>query len=433
MKKDISITVHKGHIIHTPTPHDFDCHRGHYLVHDTYVKGIYGSLEEIANATGCQVDKLDVHDHGDALVIPGFVDIHCHASQFGNYGLGLDKSLLGWLESYTFPEEKKFTDVSYAAEVYGRFVDALIQNGTMRSVLFATIHPESTRYLMTLIKEKGLGAYVGLVNMDRNAPDYLTTGTDQALQETRIWYEEMQLADQGGIVNPILTPRFIPTCSDALMSGLAALTAEWNAPIQSHLSENPDEVAWVRKLCPDSENYTDAYDLRGILTRQTIMAHCVYNSEDEIMRLKTRNVMVAHCPNANSNLASGLMQVRKFLDAGVRVGLGSDVGAGHQLFVPKIMTHAIQMSKLVNAVMDQSLKPLSPAEAFYMGTVGGGRFFGDVGCFLPGMAADLLVIEDDMIGPPKELTLEERMQRFIYCGDDRMIVKRYCNGKEIDM
>lgn len=430
IKKEKPCRIIKGHLIHTKTPLAFECLAAHYLViKNDCVFGVFRSLDSCQIA-GIDTSQIVVEDYGDCLIVPGFVDLHCHAPQYRNRGLGLDQPLLGWLESYTFPEESKFESESYAKSVYEAFVKELYKNGTLHSVLFGTIHLEATILLMNELEKAGLLAYVGLVNMDRNAPDSLCVETQESLINTKKWYEQTKNAYEN--VKPILTPRFIPSCTDTLMRGLTAFGNEVGAPLQSHLAENQDEIEWVKTLCPESQSYTEAYENRGALSHQTIMAHCVHNTQEEMDILKSKDVMVAHCPNANINLSSGLMPIRKFLDTGVRVGLGSDVGAGHQLFVPQLMVQAIQMSKMVTSLVDRDLRPLNPSEAFYLGTKGGGAFFGNVGSFEFGYKADFLIINDSLIGATKDLSLEERIQRFMYCGDDRTIQSRYVNGNRID-
>jgi guanine deaminase len=185
----------------------------------------------------------------------------------------------------------------------------------------------------------------------------------------------------------------------------------------------------VKTLHPEFISYAGVYDGMNLLTENTIMTHAVHNTPEEIRLLAKRNVFIAHCPNANFNLSSGIMPARKFLDAGIRVGLGTDIGAGHQIGIYKVMNSAVQASKINWLNSGKVERSLTMSEAFYMGTKGGGNFFGKVGSFEDGYSLDALVIDDKNLGDRDFRSIEERLQRFIYCGDDRNITKRYVAGK----
>jgi guanine deaminase len=280
---------------------------------------------------------------------------------------------------------------------------------------------------MDILDKAGIGAYVGKVNMDRNSPDYYVEDTTESLASTDEWL--LNTKDKYNLVKPIITPRFVPSCTDTLMKGLAELSKKYNIKIQSHLSENEHEVDWVKALHPQYDSYTEVYDAMGLLTENTIMAHTVHCTPKEIKLLATKNCFSAHCPNANYNLKSGIMSVRRFLDAGIKVGLGTDIGAGHQVGIYKVMAQAVQASKMNWFYGGKKENCLSMSEAFYMGTKGGGEFFGKVGSFEEGYSFDALVIDDETLGDRDSRSIEERLQRFIYCGDDRNIIKRYVQGK----
>lgn len=411
----------KGNIIFTASTERFEIYKNSYLVESDGT--IYGIFKELPD----NLKSIEVDDFGESLIIPGFVDMHFHAPQFQNIGLGLDEELLQWLEKYTFPEEAKYSDDKYAKRLYTNLTKQLWRNGTTRVILFSTIHRRGTEILMDVLDRAGIGAYVGKVNMDRNSPDFYVESTEESLATTEEWI--LATKDKYDLVKPIITPRFVPSCSEKLMKGLAKLSEKYNLKIQSHLSENDGEVEWVRSLHPEFDSYAGVYDGMGLLTENTIMAHTVHNVEAEIKLLSKRNVFSAHCPNANYNLSSGIMPVRKFIDAGVRVGLGSDVGAGHQIGIYKVMSQAVQASKMKWLESEKVERFLTMSEAFYMGTKGGGEFFGKVGSFEEGYALDAIVIDDESLGDRDFRSLEERLQRFIYCGDNRNIIKRYVAGK----
>jgi len=414
--------VLKGDIVFTPSMDEFKIYKDSYLVSENgKIVGIFEKLDE-------KYKDYTLKDYTGKMIIPGFVDIHLHAPQFPNRGMGYDKELLPWLQSYTFPEEAKYKDIKYAERVYRDFVKELWKNGTTSAVIYGTIHKESTKLLMDLLIESGIRAYVGKVNMDRNSIPNLTEDTERSLRET----EELILEykDKSPLVKPIITPRFVPTCSDALLEGLGKLALKYDVPVQSHLSENTDEVKWVSELHPDAKNYASVYDKFNLFgQRRTIMAHCIHNTDEEIDLMAKNGVYAAHCVHSNFNLSSGIMPVRKFLDKKVPVGLGSDISGGHEISIPKVMAASIQASKMKWLETDKKLKPLTLLEVFYLATKGGGSFFGKVGSFEKGYEMDCLIIDDSNLGIYRELTVEERLEKFIYLGDDRNIVDRYVAGK----
>lgn len=415
----------KGNIIHTPVFGEYSIiPQGYILYEDGEIQGVYKELP---------ADSQDaaVTDYGDRLIIPGFVDLHLHAPQFANRGLGLDKELLPWLEIYTFPEESKYTSTEFAQKAYQKFVKALWQQGTTRSIVFATQHREATVLLMDLMAKAGLGGYVGKVNMDRNCPAFYIESTEESLRETERFILETR--DRYALVKPIITPRFVPTCTAELMQGLGELSRKYGVPVQSHLSENTGENAWVKELHPEIKDYASVYDTYGLFGQQkTVMAHCVHVSDDEIALMAKNQVYVAHSPHSNNNLSSGIAPVRQMLEAGVPVGLASDVSGSHEIAMPRILTVAAQVSKLKWLECGKKKASLNTQELFYLATKGGGSFFGKVGSFEPGYALDVLIIDDTSLEDVNERSLEERLQRYLYCGDDRNIHARYVQGKLLE-
>ena len=422
MKKRESFLL-KGHICYSNE-------QGKLLVKpDSYAvcrEGIcQGVFKEIPEAFA----DLPIRDTGDCLVIPGLTDLHTHAPQYPFRGLGMDLELLDWLNIHTFPEEARYKDAEYAQRAYAMYVEDLKQSAVTRAVIFATLHVEATEILMDLLESSGLETYVGKVNMDRNGGTELQEESAQtSARETRRWLKEIE----GSYIHtrPILTPRFIPSCSDSLMKELKKIQEEYHLPLQSHLSENPQEVAWVKELCPNAASYSDAYFQAGLFggSEPAIMAHCIWVDDEEIALMKQQGIYVAHCPQSNANLASGIAPIRKFLEKGVRVGLGSDMAAGSTPSILRAMADAVQCSKLRWRYVDPVAKPLTFAEVFYMGTLGGGSFFGKVGSFLPGYAFDALILDDSSLRQPRRLELLEGLERFIYLGDDRNIAGKYING-----
>lgn len=415
--------VLKGNIIFTETPNEFKiCDNSFLVIQDGKVSGIYKELPS-------EFSNCEITDYGDNIIIPGMNDMHCHAPQFRNLGMAMDKELIPWLNSYTFPEESKYKDVSYAKNMYSKFVKEISNAGTTRATVFATVHTESTRELMKLFENAGMGAYVGKVNMNMNCPEGLLENIEDSLKETEDLLKEYSSSDS--IVKPIVTPRFVPSCTSDLLKGLGDLCVKYNAPIQSHLSENISEIEWVKELEPKSKFYGDAYNQYNLFGQTpTLMAHCVYSSDEEIELMKENDVMVVHCPASNFNVGSGISPIRKFLNEGVKVSLGSDISGGHSLSIFDAMVSAIQVSKLWWVNSDKKYDFLTLSEVFYMATKSGGSFFGKVGSFENGYDFDALVIDDSNLNHD-DYSLIERLERFIYVGDDRNIKDRYVQGNKL--
>lgn len=415
--------VYKAHILFTPERSRFEVlENGYIAVEDGVVAGVAANLSSL----GCE--GAEVTDFGDCLLIPAMNDMHVHASQYRNQGIAMDLELLPWLENYTFPEEIKYTDKAYARRMYSRFVRDLWRFGTMRACVFATVHTESTRLLMHLFQEAGMGALVGKVAMNRNCPDGLIESVDEMVSGTEALISEFNSPD--GLVRPIITPRFVPSCTPDMLKACGELAAQYGLPVQSHLSENTSEIAWVQSLEKESTSYGDAYDRYGLFGQTpTVMAHCVWTAGEELELMKRRGVMVAHCPTSNLNIASGLAPIRTFIEEDVPVGLGSDISGGHDLNIFRMMVFAIQVSKTVYQ-RDHSKPFLTLSEAFWLATKSAGRFFGRVGSFEHGYEFDALVIDDSDLNHDN-YSLLQRLERYVYLGDDRQIIHRFCRGCDL--
>ena len=415
--------IYKAHILFTKEKDHFE------VIENGYIGVADGRVVGVATDDSVfQCPEAEVIDLGDRLLIPAMNDIHVHAPQYRNLGLAMDLELLDWLDNYTFPEESRFADIHYAERMYRRFVHDLWRHGTMRTVCFATTHLPATRLLMRLFREAGMGAFVGKVNMNRNCPEALceTLGAAEQACETLV----REFGNPDSLVRPIITPRFIPSCTPEMLQLCGKLAQQYQLPVQSHLSENTSEIELVRTLEPESSSYGDAYNRYGLFGQTpTIMAHCVWTEGEELELIRKNDVMVAHCPTSNFNIASGMAPIRTFLDAGIRVGLGSDISGGHDLSIFRMMVYAIQVSKM-HYQRDKSKHFLTLSEAFWLATKSAGRFFGHVGSFEPGYDFDALVIDDHDLNHD-HYSLLHRLERFIYVGDDRNIVQRFCRGREI--
>ena len=422
--------VVKGNIIWSESLSSIKSMEDSFLVvEEGKVKGVFKTLPS-------QYSSLSIYDSGNGLVVPGLSDIHVHAPQFGFRGTNLDLELMSWLDTYTFPEESRLADEEYADKVYSLFVSTIAKSATTRLTAFATRHTDATLALMDKIEEAGLSGFVGKVNMDRNAPDSLREeSADYSASETERWLKAVEERGYSN-VKPILTPRFIPSCTDALMEKLSLLRDRYGLPVQSHLSENMGEVEFVRELSPSSAFYGDAYDRFGLFGGEgkngCIMAHCVLSGEDEISLIKKNGVYVAHCPESNANLKSGIAPLRRYLDEGINVGLGSDIAGGTTESIFDAMIDAVKMSKMYWRLVDDSKEPLSFKEALFLGTKGGGSFFGKVGSFEEGYEADILVLSDSHIPYPRALSPLERLERFAYLhGDINGLEAKWVRGRRL--
>lgn len=415
--------VLKGHICHSADKDHIEILEDHYLVcEDGICRGVFPVLPDA-------YASLPVRDLSGKLIIPGLSDLHIHAAQFAYRGLGMDMELLEWLNHHAFPEEGKFADLEYAEVAYSQFVKHLRRSETTRACIFTTIHREATELLMEKMEQSGLVSFVGKVNMDCHCPQFLQEKNED---ETRLWLENTAGKYQN--TKPIITPRFIPSCTDDLLYAIGRLSRQFDVPVQSHLSENLSEIQWVKELVPDAANYGDAYakfDLFGKAGQKCLMSHCVYSDEREMAMMKENGVVIAHSPESNMNVASGVAPIDRYLDYGLQVGLATDVAGGSHESMFRAMIHAIQSSKLRWRLLDQSVKPLTFDTAFYLATKGGGAFFGKVGAFEDGYEFDALVLDDEDLDHPQQITTHERLERIVYLGDERNIVHKFVRGREL--
>ncbi|KAI1503127.1 hypothetical protein F5X99DRAFT_376975 [Biscogniauxia marginata] len=389
---------------------------------------------------------------------PGFIDTHLHAPQYPNIGIFGKSTLLDWLNTYTFPMEASVSSLPKARKVYTRCVRRTLSHGTTTAAYFATIHVESTNLLADLCLSMGQRAFIGRVCMDRLGPDYyLDESPEQALAATRANIAHIRSIDRGfDLVSPIITPRFAPACSTEMLRRLGDLHAETRLPVQTHVSENVNEVALVRDLFPDSGHYTGVYDQAGLLGDRTILAHAIHLREEEADLIAQRGAKVAHCPCSNSALTSGEARVRWLLEKGIGVGLGTDMSGGYS---PSVL-EAARLACLVSnhlampkkqpdecSQAEREKSKLSVEEALYLATRGGAEVVGlssKVGGFEVGMDWDAQLIGLSMLG--EEVTddyvddegnvdifgwetWENRIAKWVFNGDDRNTKKVWVRGR----
>lgn len=443
----------QGNIIHTPTKDRFEViSNGYLMVEDGKCLWISDELPSniiidspsqctvrVESTMGAYTKTIFFYDFSHQLIIPSFIDLHVHAPQYIQMGIGLDLPLIEWLNQYTFRNEERFANLNFAKKCYPEFVKDLYRYGTLRSVIFATIHKESNKVLVDEIHKKGLSALIGKVNMNRNAPVNLTEELARSLRETEEFIDYVDALNDKQI-KAIITPRFAPSCTPDLLEKLGELCQKRHISVQSHLSENKNEIEWVKSLFKDElsdtkNTYSDVYHKYGLFGQEpTIMAHGVYLEESEQTLIKENNVFIAHCPTSNNNLSSGIMPLTRYLDQGLSIGLGSDIGAGHTLAMNQVIVASIAQAKILSLFKGDRM--ISDSEAFYIGTRGNGTFFekvfdnGPVGCFAAGAPFDALVIGDSR-NFVDFLTPQEQLQRFLHCGTPEFIKHRFLNGKRI--
>ena len=410
--------VLRGNIICTPAMGKLETvERGWLGLEDGVVRGIWASPPE-------DWRQVPEEDYGEGLILPSFADLHLHAPQYPMLGMGMDLPLLDWLNAYTFRTEERFADTDYARRVYRRLAEDLIRGGTTRVAMFSSRHTEATWVLMEELERAGVTGYVGKVNMDRNAGVTQET-TEQSMEETLRWLDGCHWEH----IKPMLTPRFTPACSDELMAWLGRLAAERDLPVQSHLSENSGEIAWVKELHPDCQQYWETYAKYGLWRPGTLMAHCVFSDEREQAAMAAHGVTAVHCAASNVNLCSGTASVREMLDRGVSVALGSDIAGGDQLEMSRVVVMSIRASKLRQ--METGAAFLTVPEAFYLGSAAGHAVLGGGGLEAGRPLHAMVVDESRFPEPARPLSLAERFERAVYLmgrGDIRAV---YSEGRKV--
>jgi guanine deaminase len=372
---------------------------------------------------------IDVQHYPDALITPGFIDTHIHYPQTGmiaSYG----EQLLDWLNTYTFPTEKQFEDKAHASDVAAIFLKELLRNGTTTALVFGSVHPQSVDAFFEQAEKLNLRMIAGKVLMDRNAPDYLTDTAESGYAQSKALIERWH---GKGRLHYAVTPRFAPTSTPEQLDLAGKLFGEYpDLYMHTHISENKAEVAWVQELFPARKGYLDVYDHHKLIGPRAIFAHGVHLCDEECARLAETGSAVAFCPTSNLFLGSGLFDLNKLEQHGVRVGLGTDVGAG---------TSFSQLQSLNEAykVMQLQGKKLDPFKSLYLATLGGAHalYLDDkLGNFLPGKDADFLVL--DYNATPlmsyrmqQARSLDEKLFALTMLGDDRAVKETFAAGVSV--
>lgn len=371
-------------------------------------------------------------------------DTHLHASQYPNVGIFGKSTLLDWLNRYTFPLEASLKDPSKARKVYSRVIRKTLAHGTTCAAYYATIDVPSTNLLADLCADAGQRALVGRVCMDQLSPEwYRDQSVEQSLADTKASIAHIKSIDPDmGIVRPVITPRFAPSCSVPLLKGLGDLARETGLPVQTHISENKGEIELVRELFPVEQtgardgSYAAVYDVFGLLTDKTILAHGIHLSEGEVELIKSRGSKISHCPCSNSAITSGAARVRWLLEKGVCCGLGTDMSGGYSPSILEAARQSLLVSRHV-AMTGEEKDKLSVEEVLYLATRGGAEVVGlekKVGGFELGMDWDAQLVGLGKIGSTGEEeeeeedgnvdvfgweSWEERVAKWLFNGDDR--------------
>lgn len=370
-----------------------------------------------------------VTDHGAGLILPGFVDAHCHYPQTGIIA-SWGKRLIDWLNTYTFPEEMRLADPAIAQDIAGRCLDLMLDHGTTSLCSFCTSAPGSVTALFQAAEARGMAVTAGKTCMDRNAPEGLRdtaqSAHDDSLALIRAWHGR-------GRARYAITPRFAPTSSPDQLAALGALWADHpDCLMQTHLSEQTEELAWVHELFPEARDYLDVYDRFGLLGPGGVFGHAIWLSDRERARLAETGAAVVHCPTSNTFIGSGLFDLAASHGAGIAVGLATDIGGGSSFSMLRTMAAAYEIGQLRG-------QPLHPAQLIWLATTGSARALRQedrIGTLAPGSEADLVVL--DLASTPaiaqraaRADTLWEALFPTIMMGDDRALQAVWVNGVQV--
>jgi guanine deaminase len=436
MERGDAVRFVRGRVVHTPVRGAVEILEDAFMEVDSLtgrIAAFHAQIEpgDLVHFEGTPRDALTLSD--DQFLLPGFIDTHVHAPQYQYTGTGTDTPLMEWLTKYTFPVEASFADTKVAARWYGLLLDRMLAEGITTAQYFATIHVPSTELFVDLIAERGQRAFVGLVSMDQNAPsDYVSPSTEACLQDAEAFIQST-LAKQLALVQPVVTPRFIPTCSLALLHGLGELAEKYGVRIQSHAAESLDEEAFVDQLFPGTRDTQILRDTK-LLNARSCMAHAVHLKDDELQAFADCGASIAHCPLSNFFFANGFLDVRRCWKQNVRVGLGTDMAGGYS----PSMLRAIQTAVLTSKALEIATKgtdAMDFKDALWLATMGGAQALGleDVtGSFAVGKSLDAIVVDPR---GPQNLDFADRdtsldvVQKLLHNGDARNFHRVFVSGR----
>lgn len=434
--------IYRGTIVNPREGPEWACdviQDGALVVNEDGRIGVVGKFEDTVGAKISE--EAQIIDLGGRIIMPGLVDTHIHLPQYpiiARYG----ESLLKWLQTYTFPAERDFTP-ERAAALAPAFFQELLGNGTTTASVFSTINTASTNIAFDAAYKAGIRAIIGKVMMDQNSPDYLTEDPDVSLEESLELFRRWNDVDDR--LHYAFTPRFAPTCSRELMEATAQTASEVGAYIQTHLSENLGELAWVKELFPWAKDYTDVYEQTGLLGPKTILAHGIYLSRRELKVLKRLGCSIAHCPTSNFFLKSGLFPMDEVKENGIPIGLATDVGGGHSMSMFQAMRDAISMqtalSDRFNRRHRKALGDIQPENVIYLATQGGANALGmgqNIGSLQSGKKADFIVLDMHRVIPDNPRAglgvAEDKaglLSQIVFQADRSVIDTTVVNGKVV--
>ncbi|AYV22778.1 guanine deaminase [Vibrio mediterranei] len=422
--------AYRASILHSiADPKDVGLENSYEFFEDGMIVVEHGHIIDIGSATDVLArhpKPLKVTTYKDKLITSGFIDTHIHYPQTGmiaSYG----EQLLDWLENYTFPEERRFKNPVYAHKVAKLFLDELASNGTTTALVFGTVHKESVDVFFEEAEKRKLRMIAGKVLMDRNAPDYLTDTPESGYQASRELIEKWH--NRGRLLYAV-TPRFAPTSTPEQLATVGKLLEEYpDVYMHTHLSENKKEIEWVLDLFPERESYLDVYDHYGLLHKRSVFAHGIHLSDCECQRLADTESAIAFCPTSNLFLGSGLFKLNKLEEHGVRVGMGTDVGAGTSFSILQTMSEAYK-------IMQLQQEKLHPLKSLYLATLGGAKSLhleDKIGNLAVGKEADFVVLDLHAtqlmrFRMKQATTLEEKLFVLMSLGDDRTVCETYIFG-----
>lgn len=368
-----------------------------------------------------------IDDKRGQLIMPGFIDTHIHYPQtemIAAYG----EQLLEWLETYTFPTEQQFSDKNYAQKIAKFFINELLKNGTTSGLVFATVHPESVDALFEEAEKIDMRMITGKVMMDRNGPEALLDTAQSSYDQSKALIEKWH---NKGRLQYAITPRFAPTSTPEQLAFAGKLKAEYpDVYVQTHLSENKDEIEWVKSLFPEREGYLDVYQHYGLTGSKSVFAHSIHLTEKEWITLADTGSVIAFCPTSNLFLGSGLFDLEKAEKSNIAVGLGTDVGAGTSFSQLQSLSEAYKIMQLQG-------KKLSVFKGLYLATLGSAQSLSiddKVGNFIAGKEADFVVLnwaatELQALRLENSTRLQDKLFALMMLGDDRNIHSTYVAGK----
>ncbi|KAI5959713.1 uncharacterized protein KGF55_004945 [Candida pseudojiufengensis] len=479
----IKYTIFYGTFIHTPTLSnleinlftlvgidqngtiDFIYKNNNQITNEDELKKTFIRKRNESNNNKIELQDITFINYSKDLskfFFPGFIDTHIHASQYPNIGVGLGVPLLDWLKEYTYPVENEFsspvTKFEFAKLIYSKVIARTLSNGTTCASYFTTIDLDTTKLFADLLLTYGQRGFVGKVCMDHNDvyEEYEESESDciQSMNELINYCNEINPKSEN-LIKPIITPRFAPVCSSSLLNTLGSMSKKYNLPIQTHISENLEEIKLVKKLFPESEGYAEVYNEAGLLNNRTILAHAIHLTKKESNLISEKQCSISHCPTSNTFISSGEAPIYKYLNKyNINVSLGTDVSGGFDSSILQmikfsiLVSHHLSMKKNKSTDEEEDVR-LSLSTALYMATMGGAKAVGlqdKIGSFDIGKKFDAQLIDLSSKNSNIDIfnwhipnfkdneeenfkKIKDLLGKWVFSGDDRNTTKVWCNGR----